>query len=172
MESKGIIRRIDELGRIVIPREYRKANGIDLGDPVEICAYDSGVIKIKKVNRGDGLIKTSSAILKILCDSYSISAILTDGKNYIDGFGKRKGDFVSKEVDGIVSNLLQSRSSAVLSSDKAEFVLDGEKAIVRPIIKNGDLCGGVVVIADDSVCEVETLVEFCTNVLSHLAQSY
>lgn len=55
METNGIIRRIDDLGRIVIPREFRRLHGIDLGDPMEISATPNGEIIVKKADTSEEL---------------------------------------------------------------------------------------------------------------------
>lgn len=50
MKTTGIVRRLDELGRIVIPKEYRKLYGIEIGDPLEIKGNENGTITVSKVS--------------------------------------------------------------------------------------------------------------------------
>ena len=52
MKTTGIVRRVDDLGRIVIPREYRRAYDIEIGDPMEITADENGIITLKRVDMG------------------------------------------------------------------------------------------------------------------------
>jgi AbrB family transcriptional regulator, transcriptional pleiotropic regulator of transition state genes len=52
MKSTGIVRRIDDLGRVVIPKEIRRTNGIKEGDPMEIYVEDNGIIAVKKYEAG------------------------------------------------------------------------------------------------------------------------
>ena len=52
MKTTGIVRRVDDLGRIVIPREYRRAYEIEIGDPMEISADENGIITLKRVDTG------------------------------------------------------------------------------------------------------------------------
>lgn len=52
MRTTGIVRRVDDLGRIVIPREFRRAYDIGIGDPMEISADENGVITLKRVDMG------------------------------------------------------------------------------------------------------------------------
>lgn len=51
MKKSGIVRNLDPLGRIVIPKEMRKVMGIKVGDPMEIARVDNGIV-VKKYNEG------------------------------------------------------------------------------------------------------------------------
>ena len=62
MKTNGIIRRIDDLGRIVIPREFRRLHGIDLGDPMEIVATADGEIIVRKADTSEELVKIASSL--------------------------------------------------------------------------------------------------------------
>lgn len=171
MESKGIIRRIDELGRIVIPREYRKLHGIELGDPMEICAFDDGVIKLKKVDTGADLVKSAGKVLRRLAEILNCTALLTDGKIYIDGYGKTRGEFIGQKVENSISTALKNRAKTTLSASQTTLCRSDERAIIRPIHRSGDLYGGIVAIVTGADAD-ETVVDFCAEVICEYAQTY
>ena len=172
MESKGIIRRIDELGRIVIPREYRKLHGIELGDPIEICAYDDGVIRLKKVDTSGSLIKNSTKTLSLLSTALNCTALLSDGKSYIDGYGKKRDKFVGKSVEKIVSKTINGRGKVTLGSGESELCETGEIVIVNAIHAHGELYGGLVVIVNSTVASASAIADFCALAMADSAQSY
>ena len=89
METNGIIRRIDDLGRIVIPREYRKALGFDVGDPMEICARDNGEVLIRKVNTGGELVKFGKKLLSAAYAETGGTVGLCDGEKWLLCYGER-----------------------------------------------------------------------------------
>lgn len=89
METNGIIRRIDDLGRIVIPREYRKALGIDVGDPMEICATGGGEILIKKVNTSGELVKFGKKLFSAAHEETGGTVGLCDGEKWVLCYGER-----------------------------------------------------------------------------------
>lgn len=73
MKTTGIVRRLDELGRIVIPKEYRKLYGIEIGDPLEIKGNENGTITVSKVSNRTELL----ALCKSVCDCISAETGVT-----------------------------------------------------------------------------------------------
>ena len=63
MKTTGIVRRVDDLGRIVIPREYRRAYDIEIGDPMEISADENGIISLRRVDTGAEYRKAACALV-------------------------------------------------------------------------------------------------------------
>lgn len=68
MKATGIIRRIDELGRIVIPKELRRTLHITAGDPIEIFTADDGVIALRKYEPTDSVISYLDLLEELIND--------------------------------------------------------------------------------------------------------
>ncbi|MBR2989065.1 MAG: hypothetical protein IKC64_05025 [Clostridia bacterium] len=172
MESKGIIRRIDELGRIVIPREYRKLHGIELGDPIEICAYADGEIRLKKVDTSGSLVKNSTKTLSLLAQTLDCTVLLTDGKTFVDGYGKKKSEFLGEVVEKWISKTVKDRGKITLKEGESKLCGEGEIVLVNSIHSNGELYGGLVVIIESSKASAIAVVDFCALNLANNAQRY
>lgn len=90
MKATGIVRRVDELGRYVIPKEFRKALGVKEGDPLECFATESGEIVLRKyenseLNKIDNLVEFVINSETISDDTTSkVVALLQEAKNLIN----------------------------------------------------------------------------------------
>jgi stage V sporulation protein T len=71
MKATGIIRRIDELGRVVIPKEIRRTIHVKEGDPLEIFVGDDGSVMLKKYNESANYVDEIQSIISDVKDSYS-----------------------------------------------------------------------------------------------------
>lgn len=69
MNSTGIIRRIDDLGRVVVPRDMRKSFGLQEGTPLEVCATEEGIL-FKKYDPGITLMDIVKNLESALDDNY------------------------------------------------------------------------------------------------------
>ena len=156
MKATGIVRRIDELGRVVIPKEIRRTLRIKEGDPLEIFT-DRDELTLKKYSPIATLEGFSEATAKSLNQlSGKLSVICdTDGVLHASGEGKKEieGKLLSPEMDKV----LKERRSYVASLAEGGDVLpvtqnaiDGITAqIIVPIISNGDCIGAVAVLSKE-----------------------
>lgn len=152
MKETGIVRRIDELGRVVIPKELRKVLKLKEGELLEIYTNDKSELVFKKYNEVGATQDQLDLISKILykntgkevaiCDTSSILAHY-GGKNYL------QGEDISEELYGVLddrkSRLIKERNVKI--SDEGEKPKDVEQYIV-PLISSGDLYGGIILSAD------------------------
>lgn len=170
MENNGIIRRIDDLGRIVIPREYRKLHGIDLGDPIEITALSGGEIVLKKVDTSAELIKNAKKIASVV--EIDGTLLLTDGERWLWGRGENKNIFVESPVTKWVKQAVKERESLV-SLDKSEGDKVGAdekaKVVFIPAVSGGDCYGAFCLI---SYATISPLQAELTSVLSKILGEY
>lgn len=151
MRDTGIVRRIDELGRVVIPKEIRKTLRIKEGDPLEIFT-DKDELLFRKYSP----LSTVAAYGEIMAESISEltekTCIITDtdGVLYVTG-GKYK-DIVGKTLSGAMDKILKERKTVVTCLTDGDATvpifkgdeLGSENQIITPVICGGDCYGSVV----------------------------
>ena len=158
MKATGIVRRIDELGRVVIPKEIRRTLRIREGDPLEIFTDKDGEVILKKYSPigelGDfareyaDALHTSLGHTTIICDKDTVIAASGAGK-------KENADkMLSREVENAMHNreklLLQNGEKTIkVTADEREEMNYSSQVIV-PILANGDSIGAVVLLSKDA----------------------
>lgn len=153
MKATGIVRRIDELGRVVIPKEIRRTLRIKEGDPLEIFT-DRDELMLKKYSPIASLEKMADAAAKSLSDLSGFLTVIcdTDEALAVCGEGKRGiGRRLSREMDGILKgrrSYLAERASGgdilpITEDDAAEY----RAQLVIPIVSGGDCLGAVVLLS-------------------------
>ena len=95
MKATGIVRRIDDLGRVVIPKEIRRTMRIREGDPLEIYTASDGEVIFKKYSPIASLERFSGATARSLHDLSGKLAVITDTDEVLYAFGEGK-----RELDG------------------------------------------------------------------------
>lgn len=159
MRATGIVRRIDELGRVVIPKEIRRTLRIREGDPLEIYTDHDGEVILKKYSP----IGEIAAIAKDYTDSLYRTlghvALISDRDAIVSVSGTNKKDYVEKALSQEVDRILQSRQMQVLNlSSGAKMVPvtsddrpDAYSAqILAPILADGEIIGGLILLSRDS----------------------
>ena len=159
MKTTGVVRRIDELGRIVIPKEIRKTMRIRDGENVEIYV-DHDQIILRKYS----LVKRLGDFAQDFTDSMHSflkhNVIINDNDSIIAVSGSLKKDFQNKELSEKMINLITRRENILEKHKKTlEIVQDKEiecTYVMKPIIVNGDMMGMVIILStDDKITELE-----------------
>lgn len=144
MKHTGIIRRIDELGRIVIPKEIRKRLGIDNGDLVDIFAYEEQIV-LTKFHPLNEVINYINLFTKALRDLYQVDYLIVDkeevvASNITEVIGKKiSNDFFAKIKDFVGVEVKLS----MLNLKIMDLAYD---IYALPIIKDSDFFGYAIVI--------------------------
>lgn len=140
MEANGIVRKVDGLGRIVIPREFRKLHKISLGDPMEISCMDSGEIVLKKMDMTGALADLVTPALPALCDAAGCDVLVCNTEEWIGG------RFIGSAGKGEISAELKRGMS-----DRREFVSSGDPQLyVYPIAGDADVFGALAAVGATS----------------------
>ena len=163
MKATGIVRRIDDLGRIVIPKEIRRTMRIHEGDPLEIFTESNGTVIFKKYSPIGELGEFAAQYAESLSKSTGLPACITDKDNIIAVSGLPKKELREKKISTDLERIMQGKSlfmanpgsKSVQVSDESDKY---EAGVVAPIVYDGDSIGSVVFIAEpaSSVGEVET----------------
>lgn len=157
MKATGIVRRIDDLGRIVIPKEIRRTMRIREGDPMEIFTSREGEILLKKYSPVGELGDFANALAESMAQTLGELVCVTDRDYVIAAFGTGKKEYEGKPLDEQLQLAIDKRVYRVSSKDEKEFIKivqqdDGncERQAIATILSHGDCIGAVVVIGKDN----------------------
>jgi AbrB family transcriptional regulator (stage V sporulation protein T) len=161
MKATGIVRRIDDLGRVVIPKEIRRTLRIREGDPLEIFVDRDGEVILKKYSPISELSDFSKEYADALYDSLGHPVLICDRDTFIAVSGGSKKEYLNKNIGDVIEKVMEDRSS-VLQTDGGETqIIDGlneeiKSYTIGPIVANGDPIGAVIIFSkDQSIGEVE-----------------
>lgn len=175
MKSTGVVRRIDDLGRIVIPKEIRRNLRIHDGESMEIFV-DNELITLKKYSSLDELISMSELLVDAINNEIKKDVFITDMDKVIAYSGREKKKYISKTISSDLVQIINERMNIKYNNKSIELI-DGltydYKYVVYPIIANGDASGSVVVLSDDLEIseEDEKIVKFVADFLGkHIEQ--
>lgn len=148
MKATGIVRRIDDLGRVVIPKEIRRTMRIREGDPLEIFTAADGEVIFKKYSPMGELPETAAQLTEVLARATALPVLITDRDHVIASAGAAKREVQDCRVSEDLEQLMSERGSYTASPDAVPlYPLAGfhrEAAIALPIIGGGDVSGAVV----------------------------
>ena len=98
MKATGIVRRIDDLGRVVIPKEIRRTQRIREGDPLEIFISADGEVSFKKYSPIGGLSTMAAQCADVLSKNIGMTVLICDREQIIATAGSGKKDLLDKRI--------------------------------------------------------------------------
>lgn len=155
MKATGIVRRIDDLGRVVIPKEIRRTLRIREGDPLEIYTEKDGEVIFKKYSPMGDLQDFATQ----LCDSIGKNtghiAAVADRDSIIAVAGAPKRELLEKRNSPELEQLMEQRKNYRYRSGEArlrpaESVDRYHLGVAAPIIAEGDLMGCVMLLLGEN----------------------
>lgn len=150
MKATGIVRRIDELGRIVIPKEIRRVLHIREGDPIEIFTDEDRVV-LKKYARIRELGDYAETYCQALTGALGFSACVTDTESILFSAGSMKKTLLRAPLSS--QYVEQMRKKQTILSPEGYRLLENEDTLFRlasvPIIQSGDVNGSVLICSLD-----------------------
>lgn len=156
MKATGIVRRIDDLGRVVVPKEIRRTLRIREGDPLEIFTDRDGEIVLKKYSPIGELSEFAREYAESLAQITGFLACITDRDHVIAASGQGKKEYENKPISKQLEHAIQERKSGLASKEDAEFVKvtkedegDYQKQSLATIVCEGDAIGAVVLCNKD-----------------------
>ena len=157
MKATGIVRRIDELGRVVIPKEIRRTLRIRESDPLEIFTDREGEIILKKYSPIGELSVFAQQYAESLAQTSGCLACVCDMDQVIAAAGNGKKDFQEQYISQQVQRILQGRSFVAAGYGDRAFVpvVNGQSdeyvsEMIAPIMCEGDVVGGVILLSKDA----------------------
>ena len=170
MKATGVVRRIDDLGRVVIPKEIRKTLRIKEGDPLEIFTDKEGEVILKKYSPIGELSEFATGYAETLAKTTGHIACITDKDTVIAVSGTSKKEFFEQDISEELEKIMDEKenyaskdnnniSIPITKNDKWERKYNSQ--IVYTIISDGDVIGSVILLSKDNntkMTEVEQKV--------------
>lgn len=159
MKATGIVRRIDDLGRVVIPKEIRRTLRIREGDPLEIFTDREGEVILKKYSPIGELSDFAREYVESLHSSMEHIICISDRDTIIAVAGAPKKELLDKRVSPSLEKIMEDKTIALLSltgenkminiSADEEGVTKYTAGVIAPIMTQGDSIGAVLILSKD-----------------------
>ena len=163
MKATGIVRRIDDLGRVVIPKEIRRTMRIREGDPLEIYTDKEGGVIFKKYSLMGGLTEFAGQLCETLNRTSGHVCVITDRDSCIAVSGAPRKELLDKQVSQELERLMEGRQIVQYQEGATvNLCAESDKYFVlaaAPILSEGDVLGCVLLVgsgAEPAVGEVES----------------
>ncbi|MEL7623496.1 MAG: stage V sporulation protein T [Clostridiales bacterium] len=160
MKATGIVRRIDDLGRVVIPKEIRRTLRIREGDPLEIFVDREGEVILKKYSLIGELGDFSKEYAESLYEATGHIAIIADRDQTIAVAGASKKEFLNKPIGSGIEKVMNDRRSTMQNQPGtalAAAICEGDEreskysaVALAPIIAEGDSIGAVALASQEA----------------------
>lgn len=161
MKATGIVRRIDDLGRVVIPKEIRRTLRIREGDPLEIFTDREGEVILKKYSPIGELGDFAREYADSLHESVNHITCIADRDVLIAVAGAPKKEFMEKPISEDVEKIMNDRKTVIIENtserDYIKITAEEESGkikytsqVICPIIAEGDPIGAVILLSKDS----------------------
>lgn len=169
MKATGIVRRIDDLGRVVIPKEIRRTLRIREGDPLEIFTDRQGEVILKKYSPIGELGTFAKEYAEALAQGTGHVICICDRDQVIAASGGMKKETVGKSISGDLEALISERKNIIISREEGYVKLtqsdeeEGSGQVIWPIISEGDAIGAVILLSKNgrSMGETEMILAKC-----------
>lgn len=155
MKATGIVRRIDDLGRIVIPKEIRRTLRIRESDPLEIFTDREGEIILKKYSPIGEMNTFAKQYAESLAQVSGRAALIADRDQFIAVSGGYKG-ILGKSISKELEEKLNKRESVMAGKGESSFIAITQDRTdefyyeaIHPIICEGDVIGAVILISGE-----------------------
>ena len=158
MKATGVVRRIDDLGRIVIPKEIRRTLRIKEGDPLEIFTDREGQVILKKYSPIGELSEFATGYAETLSKTTGHIACITDKDSVIAVSGGSKKEFLEKSLSSELEKIMENKeiytskennelAVPITQNDNKERRYNSQ--VIYPIISDGDVIGSVILLSKE-----------------------
>lgn len=170
MKSTGVVRRIDELGRIVIPKEIRKTLRIKDGENLEIFTEKESII-LKKYSTVRSLDDFAQKLTDSIYSLIKKNILILDNESVVAISGELKRKYLDKKISEQMESIISKRKQVVEKQMESINIIDIEEKcyfVYTPIIVNGDAVGLTMILSHtEPITELdEQIVKIVANFLS------
>ena len=144
MKATGIVRRIDELGRVVIPKEIRRTQRIRRGDPLEIFTTGDGEVIFKKYSPMGEVNTLAAQLAEVLSRQFALTAFVCDRDRILAVSGSGRRELTDRSISQPLEKLMEARKT-LLPCEGAPRVL----LCAAPVLAGGDVTGAVGLLTED-----------------------
>ena len=156
MKATGIVRRIDDLGRVVIPKEIRRTLHIREGDPLEIYTSEDGGVVLRKYSAMSDLTDFANGYAESLSKACGHPTCITDRDSIVAVAGTVKKEYMSRRISKQLENVMEDRSTVLTDNTSRNLIPiteDDKKSyssqVITPILAHGDAVGSVIILSED-----------------------
>jgi len=157
LKATGVVRRIDDLGRVVIPKEIRRTLRIREGDPLEIFTDKEGEVILKKYSPIGELSEFASGYAETLAKTTGHISCITDKDTVIAVANASKKEYLEKSISNELEKIMEEKLPWTTENNNQTVpVLDGENndkkytsQVIYPILSQGDTIGTVVLLSKE-----------------------
>jgi len=167
MKATGIVRRIDDLGRVVIPKEIRRTLRMREGDPLEIFTATDGEVIFKKYSPIGEFSEFAAQYTEVLSRATGMTVMITDRDHVVSVSGPQKRELTDGRVSAELESLMDERGSFTAKSGsgiKPVMNSELEASVVYTVIGSGDVSGAVVMMFDAQKTPPDTTKEKLVSV--------
>lgn len=155
MKATGIVRRIDDLGRVVIPKEIRRTMRIREGDPLEIYTDNNGEVIFKKYSPIGELSSFSNQYADVLSRMLSLPVLICDRDHCIAASGIPRKEAIERRITPQLEELMEHRRIHVTKAgDQQRFIpvegINRPASVAAPITAAGDIAGSVIILMPEN----------------------
>ncbi|MDR5659184.1 stage V sporulation protein T [Serpentinicella sp. ANB-PHB4] len=158
MKATGIVRRIDDLGRVVIPKEIRRTLRIREGDPLEIFTDREGEVILKKYSPIGELSEFATEYVESLNEALNHVAIIADRDTVIAVAGGSKKDYMERRVSKQLERMMEDREVQLLNQGDRFVAITSDEGdeskytaqVIAPIVTHGDPIGAVILCSKEN----------------------
>ncbi len=148
MKATGIVRRIDDLGRVVIPKEIRRTMRIREGDPLEIFTDRDGEVIFKKYSPIGELTAFAAQYAETLHKTCELLVIICDRDSVVASSGVPKKEYADKRLSDELERVMEKRTLYMHRQGEQKITPTGDGSshyvsCAMPIISEGDIVGCV-----------------------------
>ena len=154
MKSTGMIRPVDKMGRVVIPKEIRRTMRIREGDPLEIYTERGGEVIFKKYSPMGDLSDAAAQICESVAKNTGHIAVVTDRDSVIAVAGAKSRDLMDKHNSSDLEQIMEERRSYRYQSGEKRVRVSEESeryhlGVASPILSEGDVMGCMMILLED-----------------------
>ena len=151
MKATGIVRRIDDLGRVVIPKEIRRTLRIREGDPLEIYTDSDGGVIFKKYSPIEELSSLAAQYAEVLYRGANTPVIICDRDHVVAAAGVSKKEYLERRVTPALEEVMDARRTYTARREEKNALHPVEgvvcsAAVACPILSAGDVIGAVMLL--------------------------
>ena len=154
MKATGIVRRIDDLGRVVIPKEIRRTMRIREGDPLEIFTEKDGEVVFKKYSPVGELSPFAVQYADVLARACNMTVLVCDRDHVIAAAGQNRKEFYERRVSAGLDEVMEGRQTYVAQAGGNRLqpveAIARYAAVASPILAGGDVTGAVCLLQPES----------------------
>lgn len=167
MKATGIVRRIDDLGRVVIPKEIRRTMRIREGDPLEIYTSSDGEVIFKKYSAIGEMSENANQVADIMHKLAGCPVVVFDRDHVVATSGVTKREFQERRVSPELEELMEARKQYFAEdADRTFHPVEGMEQTslaAMPILSAGDVTGAVTFLSNNSKQTVSELQKSLVN---------